>query len=136
MRIAIDTPKEAPVGEVLEAAATLAKAIRAAAEWQALERAQAAFQRDAVLQQKLARHDELSKARQLARESGQNWAGREMVELIALQDQIQRHERYVQRQEAGQALVELLQNINQAISDNLGLDFASNAALRRGGCCG
>ena len=59
-----------------------------------------------------------------------------LVELIALRDQTQRNELYDHQQEAWNKLVGLLQRINDKMSQELGLDFASNAAPRRGACCG
>jgi hypothetical protein len=84
----------------------------------------------------VARQRELAGIQNSTRERGQGLDGESLVEFITLREQIQRDELYVRQQETGSAVVRLLQRINEHISQELGLDFASNAALRRGGCCG
>jgi cell fate (sporulation/competence/biofilm development) regulator YlbF (YheA/YmcA/DUF963 family) len=125
-----------PDTKALEAAAILAGAIQSSAEWHEMISAQQAAKEDTRFAKILARHKELFRAQRNAEAGGQGLGGKELVEMIALQDQIQRHEICVRQQEAGQAVVSLLQRANQVISENLGLDFASNASSRRGGCCG
>ncbi len=49
---------------------------------------------------------------------------------------LQDDEFYLRQQEAWKKVVELLQSINRKISKMLGIDFASDATPRRGGCCG
>lgn len=63
---------------------------------------------------------------------GQVLDDKSLVESITLRDQTQRHELYVRQQEAGSAVVRLLQRVNEKVSQELGLDFASNAVPRRG----
>ncbi len=121
---------------VLEAAETLARAILASPEWRELVSAQTTAEQDSRLPVLLARYRELSCAQRDAQETGETFRGTAMVELLMLRDQIQRHELYVRQQEAGGAVVGLLQRINRTISEPLGLDFASSAAPSRGGCCG
>jgi cell fate (sporulation/competence/biofilm development) regulator YlbF (YheA/YmcA/DUF963 family) len=121
---------------VLEAAAALAQAIQASAEWQELLNVQEAAQADTQFAHMVARHNELSRLQNSARSGGQGLDGKLLVEFIALRDQVQRHELHVRQQEAGSAVVELLRRINGKISADLGFDFASNASPRRGGCCG
>ncbi len=122
--------------KALEAAAVLAEAIQGSAEWREVVNAQHAAEQDARFTKMLARHKELLRAQRNAHAGGQAIGGQAMVEMIALQDKIQRHELLVRQQAAWQALVGFLQRINHVISEDLGLDFAGNAVPRRGGCCG
>jgi len=121
---------------VFEAAETLARAILASAEWRELRSAQTAAEKDPRLPDLLARYRKLSFAQTDAQATGEAFAGPALVELITLQDRIRRHELYVRQQEAGNAVVGLLQRINKTISERLGFNFASSAAPSRGGCCG
>jgi cell fate (sporulation/competence/biofilm development) regulator YlbF (YheA/YmcA/DUF963 family) len=125
-----------PEAVILAGAATLAQSIQASAKWRELLNAQKAGEADGRFAQMAARHSELARLQNTARGRGRGLDGKSLVEFIALQDQIQHCELYVRQQEAGSALVRLLQRINEKISEELGLDFASNAAPRRGGCCG
>lgn len=121
---------------VLEAAAVLAQAIHASAEWRELIGAQKAAEADGGFTRMVARQSELAGIQNSAKGHGQGLDGKSLVEFITLRDQIQRHELFVRQQEAGSAVLRLLQSVNEKISQELGLDFASNAAPRRGGCCG
>jgi len=47
-----------------------------------------------------------------------------------------RHELHIRQQENWSALAALFQCINEKKFQELGFDSASNAAPRRGGCCG
>jgi len=129
-------PAAASDAGVVAAAAGLAQAIQASAEWREMLRAQDAAKKDSRFAKLLARHGELSRRQNSAGTGGQGLDGKSLVEFIALRDQIQRHELVVRQQEAGSAVVRLFQTANGKISQELGLDFASNAAPRRGGCCG
>ncbi len=122
--------------EVLEAAGALAQSIKAGVEWRELVNAQKAANSDERLPGMLARHNELGRRQNDAHRQGQGLDGESLVEFIALREQIQRHELYVRQREAWSALVALLQRINEKLSQQLGFDFASNAAPRGGGCCG
>ena len=122
--------------KTLEAARALSEAIRGTAEWRELVNAQEAAQRDGDLNRIVARHQELLLARRAIEARGQDFAGKELVEMIALQSRLQGHELQVRQQEAWQGVVRLLQEANRAMSRELGIDFASNAAPSRGACCG
>ena len=121
---------------VLEAATTLAQSIQASAEWRELVRAQKAAEADGRFARMVARQSELGRIQNSARGRGQGLDGKSLVEFIALQDQIQHHELYVHQQEAGSAVLRLLQRVNEEISQELGLDFASNAAPAGVGAAG
>jgi len=125
-----------PETAVLEAAAVLAQAIQASAEWRELISAQKAAEADDGFARMAARQKELARIQNNSRSSGQGLDGESLVELITLREHIQRHELTIRQQEAGSAVVGLLQRVNEKISQELGLDFASNAAPRRGRCCG
>ena len=98
--------------------------------------AQKAAKADGPFTRMVARQSELARIQNRAQGHGQGLDGESLVELITLREQIQRHALHVRQQEAWSAAVALFQRINEKISQELGLDFASNAAPRRGGCCG
>lgn len=68
---------------------SLADAIQQASEWQAWERAKAAFQSDAQLASKLDRYGELSRRWRNLRMQGRSLAGKDAIELAQLQELIQ-----------------------------------------------
>lgn len=121
---------------VLEAATAFAQSIQGSTEWRELLDAQRTAEADEPFARMVTRQKQLADIQCRARGQGQGLDGKSLVEFIALRDQIQRHELYVRQQEAGSAVVRLLQRLNELISRELGLDFASNAAPRRRGCCG
>ncbi len=125
-----------PETVVFAGAATLAQSIKASPEWRELLSAEEAARADAQFAQMVARQDELTDLQNRARGDGRRLDGKSLVEFITLREQLQHHDLYVRQQEAGDAFVRLLQRVNHKISEELGLDFASNAAPRRGGCCG
>ncbi len=100
-----------------------------------MEAARTAFQTDPEMVALTARFRKLSEQWRHARSEGRALAGKEGMELATVQEQIQQHELYLRQQAAAGAFVALLQEANQAISQELGIDFASNAAPRSG-CCG
>ncbi len=119
-----------------EAAAVLAQSIKSSAEWREWVDAQKAGEADERFARMAARQHALARIQQSGRGDGQGLDGKSLVELIALGEQLRGHELYLRQQQAGNAVVRLLQRINESISVDLGLDFASSAAPRRGGCCG
>ncbi|MCX6903984.1 MAG: YlbF family regulator [Verrucomicrobia bacterium] len=119
----------------LKAAAALAECIQASAEWREMVDAQKAAEADGPFVRMVARGRELSGIRNSEQGRGHGLDGKLLVESITLRDQIQRHELYVRQQETGSAVVRLLQRVNEKISQELGLDFACNAAPRRDECC-
>lgn len=121
---------------VAEAAATLARAIQDSAAWTELQDARKAAAADERFARMIARQADLAGLQGVARERREEFDGKLLVDLIALQDQIRSHELYARQQESWSAVTALLQQVNEAISHELGFDFASNAAYRRGGCCG
>lgn len=126
---------EGNTSAALGAATALSLAIRTSAEWHELESAQQVAKSDTRFAQMVGRHSELARLQNGARQAGAALDGKLLVELLALRDQIQRHEIYQRQQTAWNSVINLLQRVNGSISDNLGLDFASNAAPRSG-CCG
>jgi cell fate (sporulation/competence/biofilm development) regulator YlbF (YheA/YmcA/DUF963 family) len=122
--------------DVLEAADALAQSIKASVEWRELVNAQKAARTDGRFARMVARQSELAQIQKNAQGHGQALDGNSLVEFVALREQIQPHELSVRQQEAWSALVALLQRINEKLSQQLGFDFASNAAPRGGGCCG
>lgn len=128
--------ENANVTTAIEAGEILAHAIQATPEWKQLQEAREDFDRDDRLQGLLSRYRQLAQLWRVAQQRGQGLMGKSAIELSQLQSQIEGNANYQRQQEAGSALVTLLQKINQAISAELGLDFAANAAPRGGGCCG
>ncbi len=114
---------------VTEAAEELARALRGSAEWQAYSLAQTAADQDTQLAKWMTRYRHLNSTAW----SDQRGAG--LAELAELRDHITSNAHYREAQEAGASLVELLRNVNKALSAGLGMDFAANAAPRSG-CCG
>ena len=125
-----------PDTKALEAAAALARAIQSSAEWREVVSAQHAAKGDTRFGKMVARQEELLRNERGRPAGGQGLGAEEVVEMMALRSQIQGHELYIRQQGAWEALVGLLQGVNRVISGDLGMDFASNAAPRRGGCCG
>lgn len=121
---------------VITAAEALGRAIRLSPEWRDLEAARAAFEADRELMALVERYRTLSARWRAAKAEGRALSGSEAVELANLQEKIQRHTLSLRQQDAIAALVGLLQQANQVISQELGLDFAASAAPRGGGCCG
>ncbi len=117
------------------AADELARAIQLTPEWRELETARTAYQTDpdvAVLAERLRK---ISEKWRRARSAGQELPGKDAIELAEVQEKIQQHDIFLRQQAAVGAFVALLQETNRTISEPLGIDFASNAAPRRG-CCG
>ena len=123
-------------GAAIEAAETLAHAIQATPEWAEFQSAQRAVERDAELQDLMVRYRQLAQSWRAAQQRGEGLMGKAAMELPQLQSRIEGNANYQRQQEAGSAVVALLQKVNQALSAELGLDFAANAAPRGGGCCG
>lgn len=117
------------------AAEELARAIQLTPEWRELEAARTAFQTDPDLSVLTARYRKLSELWRHARSEGRPLPVKEAMELADVQEKIQQHGLYQRHQAAAGAFVALLQETNQAISQKLGIDFASNAAPRSS-CCG
>ncbi len=120
----------------LDAARALTAAIQSTAEWQELVSTNQAIEGDRAFRNMVTRCDELEQAQEAARENGQNFAGKELVELISLRSRIQAHELFVRQQDAVRAVAQLLKQVNRAISEGLGFDFANSVTPRRDRCCG
>lgn len=128
--------KEVPTGAMVRhAAEELARAIQRTPEWRELEAARTTFQSDSDLSLLTARYRKLSELWWRARSERRALPGKEAMELAAVQEKIQRHDLFLRQQAATGAFVALLQETNRAISNHLGMDFATNAAPK-GGCCG
>lgn len=128
--------EHAALTTAIEAAEILARAIRATPEWKSFENARTSFEHDAELQELVSRYRRLAGLWQTAQQRGQGLMGSAAVELAQVRSQIEAHPVYQQERETAGAVLALLQKLNQRISEELGLDFAANAAPRGGGCCG
>jgi cell fate (sporulation/competence/biofilm development) regulator YlbF (YheA/YmcA/DUF963 family) len=122
--------------KALEAAKALSDTIQSTPEWSELVDVRHAIDRDREFGKMITRHDELERAQQTARDRGEGFAGKELVELIALRSRIQTHDLTVRQQEASRAVAQLLKQVNRTMSEGLGFDFASNVTPRRDRCCG
>lgn len=120
----------------LEAAKALSDTIQSTPEWSELVDVQQAIDRDREFGKMITRQDELERAQHTARDRGEGFGGKDLVELIALRSRIQGHELAVRQQEASRAVAQLLKQVNRTISEGLGFDFASSVTLRRDRCCG
>jgi len=120
----------------LEAAKSLSDAIQSTPEWSELVDVQQAIDRDGEFGKMITRQDELERAQQTARDRGEGFGGKDLVELIALRSRIRGHELAVRQHEASRAVAQLLKHVNRTISEGLGFDFTSSVPLRRDRCCG
>lgn len=120
---------------IAKAAEDLGRAICLSAQWRELELARAAFQADNELAELLQRYRNLSSQWREARKHGKTFSGADATALADVQEKIQHHPLSLRQQEAISAVVQLLQRVNGVLSEQLGFDFAANAAPR-GGCCG
>ncbi len=118
-------------GSLVEAGALLGRRIQGSAEWRELVAAQRAARADTRYREMVMRHEELAEEKKNGRLDG-----RSLVEFIALEGQMQENELCIRQQEAWGKVLGLLYEINAAMSRELGVDFARNAAPQRGGCCG
>lgn len=121
---------------VAEAAEAFARAILDSVEWRRWSSARERWDTDATLRQAQQRLTELSHKFQSARANGKGLFGPDLAELKRLQSEVQSSPMTRERDEAGAALVQFLQDTNRLLSDTLGVDFAANAAPRKSGCCG
>ncbi len=121
---------------VFEAARALGSALQASPQWEEFQSARAAFDSDSELRTLIARHRQLSASWRIAKASGRGLMGEDAGNLAQMQAAIQTHPLFVRQQAAIKSLMAMFQQANQAISAELELDFAANAAPRGGGCCG
>ncbi len=123
-------------GNILRAATALAGALQASPQFEEFQSARAAFESDPKLKQLLSRLRQLSASWRTARAAGRGLVGKDAMDLAELQSSLQAHPLFVRQQDAIRSLVAMFQQVNHAVSDELGLDFAANAAPQGGGCCG
>ena len=121
---------------ITEAAEVFARAILDSAEWRRWSSARERCDSEASLRQAQQRLTELSRKFQSSRAQGRGLFGPDLAELNRLQGEVQSSPLAQERDQAGAALVQFLQDTNRLLSDTLGVDFAANAAPRGGGCCG
>ena len=122
--------------EVLESAVKLARVMQAAPQSEEFQSARSTFASDPGLTPLLSRLRQLSRSLQDAKADGRGLVGTDARELAELQGKIHAHPLFIRQQDAFSSLVEMFQQVNQAISVELGVDFAANAAPRGGSCCG
>jgi hypothetical protein len=112
-----------------DAAVSLAKAIKEDTRWTEWNTAMEAADNDAELSALIMHHKELSALNQ----KGQG----DMGEIKKVEGQIRRLPSYQQQEDATEAMIGLLREVNVTLSEELGLEFASAAAPKKsGGCCG
>lgn len=122
-------------GAAFRAASSFADAIRTTPEWEEWEAARAAAKSDASLQQLVNHYRELA-AR--ANRDPVMGARREVrAEVERLRNDLQGHPATVRQQAAIEGLTGLFMSLNDALTDELGVDFVALARPARGaGCCG
>ncbi len=122
-------------GAAFKAASTFADAIRTTPEWEEWEAARASAKSDESLQQLANRHREL--AAQANRDPMMGARREVRAELERLRNDLQSHPATVRQQAAIEGLTGLLMSLNDALTDELGVDFVALARPPRGaGCCG
>jgi len=122
-------------GAAVRAAEAFAEAIHGTPEWEEWESARAAARADTELQRLVAHRRALLNQPSRASDSAASGAGSAEEERVRMQ--IVQHAASLRQQAAVTALIELLRNLNVALSGALGVDFAQLATPpRAGGCCG
>ena len=121
---------EPTVNDLKGAIDNLVAAIRTDKLWCAWRKAEEELASDAELTVMIARYNARMEAwdRQGAEETDH--------ELVELAEHIQNHRLVREQSKARADITRFLQNVNVMLSEELGMDFASTAAPRRGGCCG
>ena len=119
--------------KVMRVTVALVKAIRCSTAWREVAAAREAMERDVRFAGLLKQREDLLRAQRNALAGGGGFGGKELAEMIILWREIQSHGLHVRQERAWDALLRLFQGINQVISEDLGVDFASIAAVRRTG---
>ena len=127
----IETPPQ-----LLSAAADLAAAIQQAPVWKAWREAHQAFEQDADVSALMQRYQAAIREVRKLRASGQELNGNVAEEWAAVQDLVRKNAIIARREEAASAMLEMLQEVNETLSEALGLDFAGSASSKCGGCHG
>lgn len=126
------TPTGKMANDVSSAVHLLASAILNEPRWKAWSRAREAVFGDSELQRLFGRYRSLSGKLQ----QGENLDGQETLELADVTNRIKYHALHRKELSSLQAMIALLREVNEALSDQLGIDFAANASPPRGSCCG
>jgi cell fate (sporulation/competence/biofilm development) regulator YlbF (YheA/YmcA/DUF963 family) len=121
---------------VVEAAEAFARALLDSAEWRRWSATRERFDADPQQRRNQERVEELSRKFRAARAQGKGLFGPDLAELNRLQSEVQTSPLARERDEAGAALIQFLQDTNRLLSETLGVDFAANAAPRQSSCCG
>lgn len=116
-----------------EAAGKLAGAIASAPEWKRFTEINGEFDKDDEVRGMLEEYQTVVAAVQAGNGQPSPEQGRQ---LESLQVRIQSNPLFQKREEAAQSMLDILAQANVAISSELGLDFAANAAPKQQGCCG
>lgn len=119
-----------------DAAGQLAGAIKETAEWKNFHSINSEFEKDESISGLLGDYRQLVAKVQGANSQGMDTSA-EMRQLEQLQIQIQQSPVFQQREQAADAMLNMLGQANAALTVNLGIDFAANAKpAQSGGCCG
>lgn len=117
-------------------AAELAAAIQEAPAWKAWQEALKAFEQDTATGELMKRYQAAIREVRRLRAAGQELDGPVAEEWTSVQEAIRANEIVMRREEAASTMVEMLQEVNETLSDALGLDFAGSASSKCGGCHG
>ena len=120
---------------ISSAACVLASAILHESRWKAWNSAREAVNVDPDLQGLLRRYRSLSGKLRQAGQGGEGPDGRDTLELADVTNRIKVHPLRRKEMASLDEMIDLLREVNKAISDQLGIDFASNAAPPKGSCC-
>ena len=120
----------------LQAVVALANAIQQSPVWKAFEESNHRFDTDPDLQRLMDHYRELSEKALKARSQGEHLSSFDMADIQKTQEAMKNDEAFMRRQAAYGDLVIAFRAVNQALSEQLGLDFASMAAPPGGSCCG
>lgn len=122
--------------DISSAACLMASAILKEPRWKAWSSAKEAVNGDPELQELLVHYRTLSEKMKKAGRRGEGLDGKDTLELADVTNRIKYHSLHRKEMASLEAMIALLREVNEAISDQLGVDFASNASPPRGSCCG
>ncbi len=122
-------------GPAFRAVSAFAEAIRSTPEWEEWEAARAAARADQSLRQLANRHREL--AAEVNKDPMMGARRDVRADLERLRNELRGHPANVRQQAAVEGLTGLFMSLNDALAEDLGVDFVALARPPRGvGCCG
>jgi cell fate (sporulation/competence/biofilm development) regulator YlbF (YheA/YmcA/DUF963 family) len=113
---------------VTEAAKALATALKSDDRYTAWRDTSAAFEQNEGLKNLMMQFQQLAQKAQMAQQGGQPLTNEEVAEITDVQKTLQDDVLFMKHNKVTAELLELLDTANQAVSAEIGLDFAANAA--------